>query len=848
MTVQEFRQLCNGIVYLDGATGSNLMKRGMPKGVCPEEWILNNREVMIGLQLEYFNAGSNIVLAPTFTANRLKLSEYGLDGRIGEINRELVRVSKDARDRFLIDHPGSDAYIAADLTMTGRQLRPMGTLDFEDLVNVYKEQLGFIVEAGTDVIVIETMTSLQETRAALIAARETCELPVLCSLTFEDNGRTLFGTDGITAVSVLQSLGASAVGANCSTGPDKMESVIASMASLADIPVIAKPNAGMPALDENGNTVYDVGPDDFAKQMIPLINAGASIIGGCCGTTPEHIGKLKAATDGMKPVTLKKSEGLRYLSSEKSTVCFDLDARFMIVGERINPTGKKKLQEELKNGSFEMIHDFAVSQDENGATFLDINVGMSGIDEKETMLNAIEEVTTHVSLPLVIDSSHVDVIEQALRRYPGRALINSISYEKTKLEGLLPIAKKYGAMFILLPLSDEGLPSSLDEKKDIIDKILKKAAELGIPRNNIIVDGLVATVGANKKAAIETLETIRYCKDELKLPTIIGLSNISFGLPERANVNSAFLNLAIQSGLTMAISNPSQHQLVAGALAVDMLLNKPDADVRYIDYISFLREKYPDMAPMGTISIKNDMPGNENDKSVNKISGKEIKKKQSEGVEDGRDDIKKSVLNGNKKNIVNLTKQALDSGLEARDILDNSLLPAINEVGKLFEDGRYFLPQLIASAETMRMSIEYLEPFLKDSDEGGPTATIVIATVKGDIHDIGKNLVSLMLKNYGFNVYDLGKDVSREEIIHKAVEVDADIIALSALMTTTMQEMREVIKYARDEGVRAQIMIGGAVITQEYADEIDASGYSKDAQEAVKLAKHLIEMCSKNIQ
>ena len=835
MTANEFRQLCDNIVFLDGATGSNLMKRGMPKGVCPETWILDNRDVLKGLQYEYFEAGTNIVLAPTFTANRLKLSEYGLEDRIEEINRELVGVSLEARDSFLKDHPDHKAFVAADLTMTGRQLKPMGTLDFEELVDIYKEQLRITVSAGVDLIIVETMTSLQETRAALIAAKETCDLPVLCSLTFEDNSRTLFGTDGMTAVSVLSSLGASAVGANCSTGPDKMISVIESMSELADIPIIAKPNAGMPKLDADGSTVYDVGPDDFADQMIPIIKAGASIVGGCCGTTPEHIRKLREAAEGLKPVRHSRDKEVRFLSSEKSTVCFTLDSGFMIVGERINPTGKKKLQEELRNGSFEMIHDLAVSQEENGASLLDINVGMSGIDELKTMLSTIEEVTTHVSLPLVIDSSRIDVMEQALRRYPGRALINSISYEKVKFDDLLPIAAKYGAMFILLPLSDEGLPKSLDEKKEIIGKILKRADELNISRNDIIVDGLVATVGANKNAALETLETIRYCREELKLPTIVGLSNISFGLPERINVNSSFLELAILNGLTMAISNPSQHQLVAGALATDMLLNKEGADLRYIGYISYLKEKYPDMAPMGTISSKQDAA----ERTSPGQSGTEVKKKPVD--DNDADNIKKSVLTGNKNNIIEYTKQEMSSGRAASDILNKSLLPAINEVGRLFETGKYFLPQLIASAEAMRMSIEYLEPYLKGDTDDKKSAKIVIATVKGDIHDIGKNLVALMLKNYGFEVFDLGKDVSREDIIKKAKEVDADIIALSALMTTTMQEMREVIKYARSQGVRARIMIGGAVITQDYADEIEASGYSKDAQEAVKLAGRLIE-------
>lgn len=848
MTLEEFRQLSEDIIYLDGATGSNLIKRGMPRGVCPETWILDNREIMAGLQLEYFEAGTNIVLAPTFTANRIKLAEYGLERRIGEINRELVGISRSARDRFLKNHPDAKAYVAADLTMTGRQLKPMGTLDFEELIDIYKEQLKYITEAGVDVIIVETMTSLQETRAALIAARETCDIPVLCSLTFEENQRTLFGTDGITAVSVLESLGASAVGTNCSTGPDKMAGVIASMAELADIPIIAKPNAGMPSLDGNGNTVYNVGPDEFAGQMLKLIENGASIIGGCCGTTPEHIRALHDLTRDMKPVRHKRDRNVRFLSSEKSTVCFDTDSGFMIVGERINPTGKKKLQEELRNGSFEMVHDFALSQEENGAALLDINVGMSGIDELSTMLTAIDEVTTHVSLPLVIDSSHVEVIEQALRRYPGRALINSISYEKVKFDNLLPIARKYGAMFILLPLSDEGLPKSLDEKKQIINRILQRADELGISRNDIIVDGLVATVGANKNAALETLETIRYCREELSLPTIVGLSNISFGLPERANVNSAFLNLAIQNGLTMAISNPSQHQLVAGALATDMLLNKEGADIRYIEYINFLKERYPDMAAMGTIALK-DSAGKELKTScVNKTNFGENENNTGDGgaadpsaVKEKTDEIRKAVLTGNRTGITGYVREALEKGRKAQDILDESLLPGINEVGGLFESGRYFLPQLIASAEAMRTAIDYMEPYLKSGGNKESKAKIVIATVKGDIHDIGKNLVALMLRNYGFEVFDLGKDVSKEEIIRKAKETDADIIALSALMTTTMQEMKEVIRCAREDGLRARVMIGGAVITQEYADEIEAEGYSRDAQEAVKLAEKLIK-------
>ncbi|MDE6738344.1 MAG: homocysteine S-methyltransferase family protein, partial [Lachnospiraceae bacterium] len=413
-----------------------------------------------------------------------------------------------------------------------------------------------LVEAGADLLVVETMMSLQETRAALIAAKEVCDLPVMATMTFESDGRTLYGTDAITAAVVLESLGADAVGTNCSTGPDKMVDVVRSMAAVTTIPIIAKPNAGLPSLDEKGNTVYDMEAEEFGICMKALVEAGAAIIGGCCGTTPEHIRSLRRHTGDIQIVHRRPSD-MRFLTSERQTVSFGLSDNFIIVGERINPTGKKKLQEQLRAGNMDMVVDFAEEQEACGAGILDINMGMSGVNEKELMLKAIETVGGITSLPLSLDSSHVDVLEAALRRYPGRALINSISYEKAKLDALLPIAKKYGAMFVLLPLSDEGLPKNLDEKIDIIEKIQTRAYELGMRQEDIVVDGLVTTVGANKNAAVETLQTIRYCKQN-GLATICGLSNISFGLPERSFVNAAFLTMAIQAGLTMAIANPSQ--------------------------------------------------------------------------------------------------------------------------------------------------------------------------------------------------------------------------------------------------------------------------------------------------
>lgn len=810
MTREDFKELIKEHpIYLDGATGSNLLKRGMPAGVCPEEWIVRHREVMISLQREFIAAGSNIIYAPTFSANSVKLEEYGLSDKIAVINKELVKISKEAAD--------GKCLVAGDLTMTGEQLSPMGNMDFEELIAVYKEQIGYLAEAGVDLLVVETMMSLQESRAALIAAKETCELPVMVSMTFEADGRTLYGTDAETAAVVLESLGAAAVGANCSTGPDKMVEIIRTMADAVSIPIIAKPNAGLPALDEKGNTIYDMDSEEFAAGMKQLVEAGASILGGCCGTTPEYIYKLYEATASMQ-VRKRQNRDKRYLASERKTLRFGLEDNFIIVGERINPTGKKKLQEQLREGNMDMVLRFAEEQESCGAGILDINMGMSGIDEKEMMLRTLEEVAGVTSLPLAIDSSHVDVLEAALRRYPGRALINSISYERNKFDKLLPIAKKYGAMFILLPLSDKGLPKDLEEKKEIIFKITKRAEELGMSKQDIVVDGLVATVGANKKAALETIETIRYCREQ-GYATICGLSNISFGLPERGYVNAAFLTMAIREGLTMAIANPSQELLVNSAFASDLLLCKEESDIRYIEFMNGLKEKKaqaPDMTPAET--------------------GGGL----MEGAVPETQRVREAVLKGNKKKITEYTIAALDTGRKPQEILNNILMPAINEVGDLFDKGIYFLPQLIASAEAMKTAIEYLEPLLAQSNEGKAMPAVVIATVEGDIHDIGKNLVALMLKNYGFHVIDLGKDVPKERIIEAAKEYNASVIALSALMTTTMQEMKKVIAYAREQGVDAKVIIGGAVITQDYADEIGADGYSRDAADAVKLTKRIL--------
>ena len=838
MTREEFITLSKDhILYLDDATGSNLVKAGMPSGVCPEQWILEHQDVMLQLQKDYVQAGTNILYAPTFTANRVKLAEYHLEKNMTSMIRDLVAISKKAAEST----PGHPVYVAGDLTMTGEQLKPMGKMELETLIDIYKEQILCLVDAGADLLVVETMMSLAETRAALIAAKEVCDLPVIATLTFEADGRTLFGTDAKTAAIVLESLGASAIGANCSTGPAQMESIISEMVSHTRIPVIAKPNAGLPFLDENGTTCYNMEAEEFAEEMEVLVNAGATILGGCCGTTPEFIRQIheRFGTDA-KVAASRRPDGIRYLTSERITHSFGLDDGFFVVGERINPTGKKALQAQLREGSFEKVIQFAEEQDACGAKVLDINMGMSGIDEKASMLRALEEVSGVTNLPLSLDSSYVEVLEAALRNYPGRALVNSVSLETEKFEKLLPIVAKYGAMFILLPLSDAGLPKDIEEKKEIIHKIYDRALSLGMCKEDIVVDGLVATVGANPKAALETLETIRYCKEN-GFATICGLSNISFAMPERSFVNTAFLTLAIQAGLTMAIANPSQELLMSCALAADLLLNKEEAALRYIEYAGGVRERREEKE--AELAKKLALLENQGTTAKTGTAGNAAKEATTDNgpqINEMQDKLKTAVLKGNRNGIVKITKEALESGEKPAELLNQVLLPDINQVGEFFDQGKYFLPQLIASAEAMKNSIEVLEPLLQTGGTGDEMPVVVIATVEGDIHDIGKNLVALMLKNHGFHVIDLGKDVPQAKILESAKEHHAEFIALSALMTTTMQRMREIVAAAKEEGITAKIIIGGAVITQEYADEIGADGYSKDAADAVKLAKSLM--------
>lgn len=832
MNKTDFREFTKDrIIYLDGACGTNLAKAGMPSGVCPEKWICEHSDVMLELQRSYVQAGTDILYAPTFTANSIKLDEYGLKDQADELIKTLCGISRqvadECRDRKVL--------VAGDITMTGRQLKPIGNMELEDLIDVYKEQIKLLEKYGCDVLVVETMMSLAETRAALIAAKEVSNLPVMVTLTFEASGRTLFGTDAVTGAVVCESLGADAIGVNCSTGPKDMVQIVADMAENTRIPIIAKPNAGLPELDENNKTVYKMGPDLFAEEMAALVDAGAQILGGCCGTDSRYIDAI-VKKFGRGPVkrTGSRKDGIRYLSSERRTLSFGLDGKFIIVGERINPTGKKALQAELREGNTDRVLQFATEQEENGAGVLDINVGMGGIDEMAMMLRVIDEVTQTTSLPLCLDSSSPEILEAALRHYPGRALVNSVSLEPAKFEKLLPTVAKYGAVFILLPLSEKGLPKDLDEKKEIIDIIYNRAVELGLTKDNIVVDGLVQTVGADQSQGVKTLETIKYAHDN-GFATITGLSNISFGLPERSYVNAAFLTLAIANGLTMAISNPGQELLVAAARATDLLLNKEESDLEYINTAARLKAEREAKEEL----LKSAAASGE---KAEKKSGKPAAGSEEEKVPAELLDVYKAVVSGNRSAAPQAAKAALDNGLQASDILNNALIPAINQVGIYFDKGKYFLPQLISSAESMKLTIGVIEPLLAAASAGDDAPSVVIATVEGDIHDIGKNLVAMMLGNYGFKVIDMGKDIKAEDIVNEAVSKDAKIICLSALMTTTMIHMKETIELVKEKGLDIKVMVGGACVTEEYAQEIGADGYSRDAAEAVRVAKQLLGM------
>lgn len=813
MTRKELYSILNKkILLLDGATGTELHYTGLPNDVCPELWAIENPDKLTEIQNAYIDAGSDAVYSCTFGANRIKLSQFDLSEKTQEINEKSALISRNAA--------GKKALVMGNIGPTGSFLEPFGNLLFEEAVDIFKEQAAGLLRGGVDLFVIETMMDIQEARAALIAVKELCNLPVIVTMTFTEEGVTLTGTLPATAVITLQSLGAAAVGCNCSMGPEFMVKLIHEMKTSATVPLLAKPNAGLPKLI-NGKTVFNMKANEFAEFGPAFVEAGVNMLGGCCGTSPDFIKKLKTSIKNLKPhPPLIKS--VSAVTSSRKTVFFARNQPMTIIGERINPTGKNLLKKELSGGKFKEVRRFAHEQEQKGAHIIDINVGMPGIDEKATMLSAVKFLSLSTEIPLCLDSSDVKTVETALRIYPGRALVNSISCEKNKIKRLLPIAARYGAMFILLPLGDNEVPETADLRWKYVKRIMEEAEKFGYHREDILVDGLVMTVSSNQDAAKETLNLIQRASEN-GFNTVLGISNVSFGLPERKWINSAFLAMAAARGLTAAIANPDSGELMSIKYACDVLTSKDKGCGAYIS-------RFPLTSTAGN-AVSQNVPF--------------MKYRKAKGGSP-RQQVYQAVLAGDREHILQFVKEAVKAGVSAGKLVDDSLIPAINKVGDLFEQQKYFLPQLIMSAETMKSAFEFLEPYLTEKKR---TSTlngrhkVILATVKGDIHDIGKNIVALMLKNYGFDVIDLGKDVGSNSIIKAIRDSDAKLVGLSALMTTTMTQMKNIIAECRKAGIHsANFMVGGAVVDKTFAEEIGAQGYASDAVEAVRLAKKLLNI------
>lgn len=771
-------------LILDGATGTFLQQNGMEPGVCPETFALENPALLEEMQRRYIGAGSRAIYTFTLGVNAKKLEEFGLQDETERINEELARLSAKVA--------GDSAFVGGDVGPTGVFLAPLGELGFEQAVDIYKQQIGALVRGGVDFIVIETMVDIQETRAAVIAAKEVCELPVVACMTFDAHGRTLTGTSPAAAAVTLVSAGADVVGLNCSTGPAEMLPQVTAMKQVCSVPLIVKPNAGMPKL-KDGQAVFDLSCEEFRQYVGPLCEAGANLIGGCCGTNEAYIRAIADETAKLKPRPWRSALPAVVTSvTEKVSI----GSEFRVIGERINPTGKQRLKEAILSGDFDYILDMAAEQRSAGAHILDVNMGVPGADENAAMQQAIEVLSIHAKLPLCIDSSNADVIAQALRLYPGRALLNSLSTKTAHMEKLLPIIKRYNPMFILLPIGDNGIPKTAQGRIEEIKAGYDKLKEACIDKESIVVDGLVMSVSSDQQAAVETLAVIKWCSDN-GFRTVVGLSNGSFGLPERGNINAAYLVMGLQSGLSAAIMNPLDEQLISLYHAAEVLTANDPGFERYLKRF----------AGAQTVSEA----GN----------------------------LYEAVLLGKKKAVTALIDEQMAQGKKTDDIISEMIIPALDEVGVLFEKRIYFLPQLIYSAEAARAAFDYLEKHFETSGAKNKK-TIVIATVQGDIHDIGKNLVAMLLRNHGFEVIDLGKDVAAQIIIDAAEKHGAQIIALSALITTTASEMEKVIALSKGRGLAAKIMVGGAVITEDYAKSIGADGYAADAAGAVRKAAQLL--------
>ena len=780
--------------------GTVLQGIGMKPGGCPDELNITNPDMIKEVHKGYIKAGSIVITTCTFGANRIKLKEYNLDKKLTEIN---MRAARNAREAA-----GKEKFVAGGLGPTGRFLEPIGDLSFDEAVDIFSEQVNTLKDSGVDLIIIETMMDIREMKAAIIAAKAS-GLPVAATMTFDETMRTVLGTPPEVFAIVAEGLGADVIGANCSLGIEGIYKAVLAMSRVAGLPLIAQPNAGIPYL-KDGKTIFPASPSDMAKYVPKLLDAGVRVLGGCCGTTSEHIKMMAEKVRESKSQRVKESEcTITRLASRSGFVEFGNGQSPVIIGERINPTGKKNLQQEIKEKKTSIIRKEAKSQQEAGAHILDVNVGVPGIDEPASMQMAVFAVNENCQLPIVLDSSSLAALEAGLKAVDGKALINSVSGEEKKLNTILPLAKKYGAAVLGLTLDDKGIPPTAEGRVCIAEIILKRAMEYGISKSDVAIDCLALTVSADQRSAKETLKAIRMVKKKLGLSTILGVSNISFGLPTREIINANFLAMAIEAGLDAAIINPHNSLMMDAYHAAIVLTGQ---DLRAERYISKYRGQGSGVN--GQVETKEET--------------KTIDKK-----------LRQAIIDGDEEGIVALVEEALKQGWEPLKISNEGLIPGLEEVGRLFNQNIYFLPQVMLSADTMKKAFDRLKREFKDKKRQN-IGKVLMATVEGDIHDIGKNIVSTLLENHGFEVIDLGKNVPADKIIEEAVKHKVDVVGLSALMTTTVMEMDNVIKRLKAEGVPVLTIVGGAVVNQEFADKIGANGYAKDALEAVEKMKRLV--------
>ena len=787
------------IHIFDGAMGTMLQEGGLKPGGCPELMNLEQPDVVQKIHEAYIEAGATMIETNTFGASALKLDHYGLEDRVKEINEAAVKIAREASK--------GRAKIVGSLGPTGRFIVPLGDLEFEDAYRAFYEQAKALADAGADYLLFETCIDIQEMRAGLLAAKDATNLPIICQLSYSEDGRTVTGTDPQTATITLEALGADIIGVNCSLGPQELVPIVKTLAENCSVPISVLPNAGMPRL-ENGRTIFPMGPEEFASWGEKLVAAGATYLGGCCGTTPAHIKALAAAVKNLPPTERKSPDNRLRLTSRSKTVIIDKDLATTLIGERINPTGRKKLAEEIKNGSLFSVKREAIDQVRAGARLLDVNMGVGGIDQAKAMHDAIREVSQITDAPLAIDTSDAKTLEAGLRAYPGRALINSVSAEKERIEEFLPLAKKYGAAILCLPITEDGVPKTAEDRINVINGIIKEAKKNGLKDGDFLLDALVMTISADQNACLEVLNTLRLYRKHFGYPATMGLSNISFGLPNRPLINSTFFAMCLAAGLDAPIMNPYDEKMQEALMASAALLGK---DPRGIDF------------------------------SRNEVNLKTPKKaaeaKPMEG--DVLAAIKQAVIDGASESIAMLTERAIREGHSSNEITEKALTAAMNDIGIDFGAGRVFLPQVLLSAEAMRASfqkIKELLPAQQEADRG----TVVMATVKGDVHDLGKNIVSALLSNSGFKLIDLGKDVDADTIVRTALEKEADIVGLSALMTTTMTQIDKVIKKLREAGSEARVIVGGAAVTEDYATSAGADAYANDGVSAVQIAKDFV--------